>query len=266
MRLLGFDFDAGRLDVSTHPFCGGVPEDVRMTTRFREDEFLRSLMGTIHETGHGRYEQNLPRELLGQPVARSALDGDPREPVPDLRDAAGQPSGLRRACWRRCSPGTSGRSRRSSAANLQRLITRVKPGLIRVDADEVSYPAHIILRYEIERRLIEGEIEAEDIPALWDEGWWSCWASTRAATSRTAACRTCTGRAACSATSRVIRSARCTPRSGSRRCAARTPDLDARIAAWRLRAGVRLAARQHLAAGQPLDHRRAGACAPAARR
>ena len=61
--LLGFDFDAGRLDVSTHPFCGGVPEDVRMTTRFREDDFLGSLMGTVHETGHGRYEQNLPREL-----------------------------------------------------------------------------------------------------------------------------------------------------------------------------------------------------------
>jgi carboxypeptidase Taq len=69
MRLLGFDFEAGRLDVSTHPFCGGVPEDVRMTTRFRDDDFLGSLMGTVHETGHGRYEQNLPRDWLGQPVA-----------------------------------------------------------------------------------------------------------------------------------------------------------------------------------------------------
>src|SRR5688500_5972155 len=69
--LLGFDFEGGRLDVSTHPFCGGVPEDVRMTTRFRDDEFLGSLMGTIHETGHGRYEQNRPRELLGQPVSES---------------------------------------------------------------------------------------------------------------------------------------------------------------------------------------------------
>ena len=71
MRLLAFDFEAGRLDVSTHPFCGGVPEDVRMTTRFREDDFLGSLMGTVHETGHGRYEQNLPRDLLGQPVAEA---------------------------------------------------------------------------------------------------------------------------------------------------------------------------------------------------
>ncbi len=71
MRLLGFDFEAGRLDVSTHPFCGGVPEDVRMTTRFREHDFLGSLMGTVHETGHGRYEQNLPRDWLGQPVAEA---------------------------------------------------------------------------------------------------------------------------------------------------------------------------------------------------
>jgi carboxypeptidase Taq len=69
--LLGFDFEAGRLDVSTHPFCGGVPEDVRLTTRFAEDDFLSSLLGTVHETGHGRYEQNLPRDWLGQPVAEA---------------------------------------------------------------------------------------------------------------------------------------------------------------------------------------------------
>jgi carboxypeptidase Taq len=68
MKLLGFDFDGGRLDESTHPFSGGVPEDVRLTTRYREDDFLQSLLGTIHETGHARYEQNLPRAWLGQPV------------------------------------------------------------------------------------------------------------------------------------------------------------------------------------------------------
>ena len=127
MRLLGFDFDAGRLDVSTHPFSGGVPEDVRMTTRYREDEFLGSLMGTIHETGHGRYEQNLPRELARPAGGRGALDGDPREPV---------------ACRSRCSsartPASCGllapllrrglrrRSRPSSRDNLHRLLTRVQ--------------------------------------------------------------------------------------------------------------------------------------------
>lgn len=69
MGLLGFDFAAGRLDESAHPFSGGVPEDTRLTTRFREDDFVQSMMGTIHETGHARYEQNLPRDWLGQPVA-----------------------------------------------------------------------------------------------------------------------------------------------------------------------------------------------------
>ena len=88
MALLGFDFEAGRLDESAHPFSGGVPEDTRLTTRYREDDFMQSLMGTIHETGHARYEQNLPRDRLGQPVGAGPLDGDPREPEPVLRDAA----------------------------------------------------------------------------------------------------------------------------------------------------------------------------------
>lgn len=168
MRLLGFDFEAGRLDVSAHPFCGGVPEDVRMTTRFRDDEFLISLMGTIHETGHGRYEQNLPRPWLGQPIAEArsmalhesqslsfemqlgSHPGFAQQLAPLVREALGDQPAF-------------------EPSNLHRLITRVKPGFIRVDADEVTYPAHIILRYEIERPLIEGEIEPEDVPALWDQ-------------------------------------------------------------------------------------------------
>ena len=64
MGLLGFDFEHGRLDVSSHPFCGGVPSDVRITTRYDESDFMKALFGVIHETGHGRYEQNLPRDLL----------------------------------------------------------------------------------------------------------------------------------------------------------------------------------------------------------
>jgi carboxypeptidase Taq len=167
MRLLGFDFDAGRLDVSAHPFCGGVPEDVRMTTRFREDDFLGALMGTIHETGHGRYEQNLPRELLGQPaaMARSAAIHESQSLSFEMQ------LGSHPGFIRRLAPligQAFGAQPAFAPANLQRLLTRVKPGFIRVDADEVTYPAHVILRYEIERPLIEGEIEVEDIPALWD--------------------------------------------------------------------------------------------------
>ncbi len=167
MRLLGFDFEAGRLDVSTHPFSGGVPEDVRLTTRFRGDEFLVSLMGTIHETGHGCYEQNLPRELLGQPVAQSRSMAIHESQSLSFEMQLGSHPGF----IDQLAPlirGALGDQPAFESGNLRRLITRVKRGLIRVDADEVTYPAHIILRYEIERPLIEGEIEPEDVPALWD--------------------------------------------------------------------------------------------------
>ncbi|MEO7854507.1 MAG: carboxypeptidase M32 [Rubrivivax sp.] len=167
MRLLGFDFEAGRLDVSTHPFCGGVPEDVRMTTRFRDDEFLGSLMGTVHETGHGRYEQNLPRALLGQPVAEARSTALHESQSLSFEMQLGAHPGFMAHLAPRVIEAF-GAQPAFTAGNLHRLVTRVKPGLIRVDADEVTYPAHIILRYEIERPLIEGEIEVEDIPALWD--------------------------------------------------------------------------------------------------
>jgi len=168
MRLLGFDFEAGRLDVSTHPFCGGVPEDVRMTTRFRDDDFIGSLMGTIHETGHGRYEQNLPRDLLGQPVANARSMALHESQSLSFEMQLGSHPGFAY----RLAPlvqAAFGAQPAFEAQNLHRLLTRVKPGLIRVDADEVTYPAHIILRYEIERPLIEGGVEADDVPALWDE-------------------------------------------------------------------------------------------------
>jgi carboxypeptidase Taq len=168
MRVLDFDFDGGRLDVSAHPFSGGVPEDVRLTTRFRDDEFVQSLMGTIHETGHGRYEQNLPRELLGQPVAEARSMGIHESQSLAFEMQLG------------CHPGfveliaplvgeAFGDQPAFAPANLHRALTRVQPGFIRVDADEVTYPAHVMLRFEIERGLIEGRYEVEDIPALWDE-------------------------------------------------------------------------------------------------
>jgi len=167
MQLLEFDFGAGRLDVSTHPFSGGVPEDVRLTTRFREDQFLVGLQSTIHETGHGRYEQNRPRAWLGQPIsqARSMAIHESQSLSFEMQ------LGTHRGFVTRLAPllvRTFGDQAAFEPDNLYRLVTRVQPGLIRVDADELTYPAHIILRYQIERALIEGQIEADDIPALWD--------------------------------------------------------------------------------------------------
>jgi carboxypeptidase Taq len=167
MRLLGFDFEAGRLDVSAHPFCGGVPEDVRMTTRFRDDDFLGSLLGTMHETGHGRYEQNLPRQWLGQPIANSrSMALHESQSLSFEMQLASHPGFAKLLAPLVCE--AFGPQPAFEPENLHRLMTRVQRGLIRVDADEVTYAAHVILRYEIERPLVEGSIEAEDIPALWD--------------------------------------------------------------------------------------------------
>lgn len=167
MTLLGFDFSAGRLDVSTHPFCGGVPEDVRLTTRFSTGEFLGSLLGTIHETGHGRYEQGRPRQWLGLPVgeARSMAIHESQSLFFEMQ-LAGHPGFAKLLAP--LIREHLGEQAAFAPDNLQRLMTRVAPGLIRVDADELTYPAHIILRYEIERPLIEGDIEVDDIPSLWD--------------------------------------------------------------------------------------------------
>ena len=167
VKHLGFDFDAGRLDTSTHPFSGGVPEDVRMTTRYREDQFLPALMGTVHETGHGRYEQNRPRDWLGQPVSEARSMAIHESQSLSFEMQLGGHPGFAQVL----SPmlaAAFGKQPAFEPANLHRLLTRVQRGLIRVDADEVTYPAHVILRYEIERPLIEGEIEPDDVPALWD--------------------------------------------------------------------------------------------------
>ena len=169
MALLGFDFGGGRLDESAHPFSGGVPEDTRLTTRYREDDLMQALMGTVHETGHARYEQNLPREWLGQPVAHARSMGihESQSLSFEMQLGRGRPfAGLIAPLLRK----HFGDQPAFEPDNLHRLMTRVKPGLICVDADELTYPAHVILRYGIEKQLIDRSIEAEDIPAMWDEG------------------------------------------------------------------------------------------------
>lgn len=168
MRVLGFDFDGGRLDISAHPFCGGVPQDVRITTRYNENDLLSALFGVIHETGHARYEQNLPRNWIDQPIAlaRSTAIHESQSLFFEMQ------LGRSEAFLQRLLPTVRryfGEQPAFSRDNFIAWNQRVKPGFIRVDADEVSYPAHVILRYEIERALIDGDIEVDDIPALWDE-------------------------------------------------------------------------------------------------
>lgn len=166
MERLGFDFNGGRLDESTHPYTGGVPEDVRLTTRYDLDDFTSSLNSTIHETGHSLYEQGLPREWVSQPLGRARSMG-----LHESQSLFYEMQLARSEAFVRWLAPIAGRHFGAglSPEALLGLATRVAPGKIRVDADELSYPLHVILRYEIERALIDGDIETEDLPAVWDE-------------------------------------------------------------------------------------------------
>ncbi|MBO6578705.1 carboxypeptidase M32 [Thalassospira sp.] len=169
MKAVGFDFDHGRLDISHHPFCGGIPEDVRLTTRYDENDFTSAIMGVLHETGHAMYERGLPADWQNQPVgkARGMTMHESQSLLVEMQACRSEEFltyagpvfkeafGGDNAAW--------------GAANLHRLYTRVEPGLIRVDADEVTYPAHVILRYRLERALIEGDMKLADLPGAWNE-------------------------------------------------------------------------------------------------
>jgi len=166
MKSIGFDFHHGRLDVSHHPFCGGVPSDVRMTTRYRTDEFLSSLMGILHETGHGLYEQNLPHDLSHWPSARA------RGMAMHESQSLFQEMQLSRRpeFWHFALPlardilGLED----VDVEDMLGHVHRVERGFIRVDADEATYPLHVILRFEIEQDLISGKLAAKDVPDAWD--------------------------------------------------------------------------------------------------
>ncbi|PWY56474.1 carboxypeptidase M32 [Legionella qingyii] len=167
MTRLGFDFNHGRLDVSHHPFCGGISSDVRITTRYNEHEFLSSLMAITHETGHALYEQGLSKEWSTQPVGHSL----------GMAVHESQSLFIEMQICRSLEyihflvPIAQNYFKdveNITAENIFYHYTKVQPGLIRVDADEVTYPLHVILRYEIEQQLFSSEITVADLPEVWD--------------------------------------------------------------------------------------------------
>lgn len=164
---LGFDYRRGRIDVSLHPFCSGTGADVRMTTRFKEHEPLDSLFSAIHETGHGLYEQGLPADQLG-----TALGIHAGMAVHESQSRLWENQVARsRGFWRQFEPRFRALFPEQTAAvsseQLYLAINAVAPTLIRVDADEVTYNLHIILRFELEQKLFTGELAVADLPAAW---------------------------------------------------------------------------------------------------
>ncbi|KAF9972088.1 hypothetical protein BGZ73_004823 [Actinomortierella ambigua] len=169
---LGFDTEAGRLDVSAHPMTSGShPTDVRMTTRYTEDFFAEGITSTIHETGHSLYEQGRNKEYDGQPVSEAMSLG-----IHESQSLLWERMvGLGRPFWTYALPilkemfPEKENAQSATAENMYLAFNRVDPGFIRVEADEVTYHLHVILRYELESALIEGELEVEDIPRVWNQ-------------------------------------------------------------------------------------------------
>jgi carboxypeptidase Taq len=172
MEQMGFDFEAGRLDVSAHPFCEGIgPDDVRITTRYREDAWADALSATMHETGHALYEQNLPKAaLFGQPLAEAASMGIHESQSRMWENLVGRS----RPFWEWALPRMQAALGEPALAALDvdtvyRGMNVVEPHLIRIESDEATYNLHIMLRFDLERALLTGDLAVNDLPAAWND-------------------------------------------------------------------------------------------------
>lgn len=169
-RDIGFDFEKGRMDVSVHPFCGGShPTDVRITTRYKDTHFIDSLYAVIHEAGHALYEQGRPYAWGDVPAAESLTMGihESQSLFWERMIAQGKPFCTHYfAAIREAFPD---HLRNVTIDAFYRALNTCKPSFIRVEADEVTYPLHIILRYEIERGLFDGTMQVDELPQIWNE-------------------------------------------------------------------------------------------------
>jgi carboxypeptidase Taq len=170
LQTMGFDFQAGRLDTSAHPFTTGVgARDVRLTTHYDEDDLAISLFSTIHEGGHGLYEQGLPAAEAGLPLGEAVSLGIHESQSRLWENQVGR--GRAFAAWLlpRLGKHFPGVFDDVDPDTVYAAVNVVRPSPIRIEADEVTYNLHIILRMELERALLRGDIEVDDLPGLWNE-------------------------------------------------------------------------------------------------
>ena len=169
-KQIGFDFDAGRLDVAPHPFCSGMgPGDCRLTTRYNEQHFPGAFFGALHEAGHGLYEQGLDRAAFGRPMGETVSLGIHESQSRLWENFVGRS----RDFWQHFfAPAQQAFPDALTGVGLDdwyAAINDVRPSFIRVEADEVTYNLHIMLRFELEQPLISGDLKPADVPAVWNE-------------------------------------------------------------------------------------------------
>jgi carboxypeptidase Taq len=166
---IGFDFEAGRIDATVHPFCTEMgPRDCRLTTRYDVQDFTSSLSSTLHEAGHGLYTQGLDPAHFGTPMGTYVSLGIHESQSRLWENQVGRSRGF----WTHWYPRVKQIFPSLESLPLDDfwlLLNRVKPSHIRVDADEATYNLHIILRFEIEQKLLEGDLAVNDLPAAWNQ-------------------------------------------------------------------------------------------------
>jgi carboxypeptidase Taq len=167
---LGLDFVHARLDHSAHPFSGGTSTDVRITSRYDEADFTQAVLAVVHETGHALYERGLPPTWARQPVGEAAgmAAHESQSLIIEMQACRSDPF----LAW--LGPELHAAFGGNDAAyrpdNLGRLWRRVGRGFIRVDADEMTYPAHVILRFQLEQAMVAGSLQVTELPGAWNDG------------------------------------------------------------------------------------------------
>ena len=169
-KAIGFDFERGRLDVTVHPFCTGIgPGDTRITTRYDRNQFAQAFFGTLHEAGHGLYEQGLDAGHSGTPMGEAVSLGIHESQSRMWENFVGR----RKAFWAHGFPKARDEFPAAladvSADALHFAVNDVRPSFIRVEADEATYNLHIMLRFALEEALVEGDLAAADVPEAWNE-------------------------------------------------------------------------------------------------
>jgi carboxypeptidase Taq len=168
---IGFDFHAGRIDESAHPFCEGLgPGDTRMTNRYRPDGWTDSLGTALHESGHAMYEQGLPKEEhFGQPIAEAVSLGIHESQSRMWENLVGRSLSFWTWASREAAGALGSAVAPISPAALHRAVNIVRPHLIRVESDELTYNLHIMLRFDLERAMVNGSMKPEDLPEAWNQ-------------------------------------------------------------------------------------------------
>lgn len=170
LKQLGYDFEAGRLDATVHPFATGLNRgDVRITTKYDENDFRSAVFGTIHECGHALYEQNISADLDGLPLCTGTSMGIHESQSLFYENFVGRNENFWKHNYKSLQSYAPEQFGNVSPEDFLKAINVSKPSLIRIEADELTYPLHIMIRYEIEKGLFNGDMKVEDLPQIWND-------------------------------------------------------------------------------------------------